>query len=261
MTRPAARQDRSWETGDTGMNRELQLTEAFVSLTDNTADDVDPLVLLRRLVDHSVRLTGMDAAGVMLANARGRLRPVCATSDLVEVTEMFQGQISQGPCVDAYTTGEPVHADTLADQTARWPAFTPLATAAGYGAAHALPLRIRHQRVGALNLLAHTPTPLTEPEVRLLQGLADTATTAVIGWTADPLRSFDVVTRIQAALSGKAVLDTAAGMIAATAGITPSQAVRHLISYATARGQRPTEVAGQLVRRTLPPESVMPSAR
>ncbi|MGT2526545.1 hypothetical protein ACU4GG_04550 [Streptomyces nojiriensis] len=87
--------------------------EAFVSLTDVTADDLAP-VLLRRLIDHSVRLTGMDAAGVMLANARGRLRPVAATSDLVEVTEMFQAQIARGPCVDAYATGEPVHAERLA---------------------------------------------------------------------------------------------------------------------------------------------------
>ncbi|MFJ1812507.1 MULTISPECIES: GAF and ANTAR domain-containing protein [unclassified Streptomyces] len=242
------------------MNREQQLNEAFVSLTDLTADDVDPLVLLRRLVDHSVRLTSVDAAGVMLANAHGQLRPFCATSDLVAVTEMFQGQIAQGPCIDAYTTCAPVHADDLADYTQRWPAFIPLATAAGFHGAHALPLRVRDQQVGALNLLAHAPTSLTDSDSRLLQALADVATTAVITWTAGPLRPLDIVTRTQAALSKKAVLDIASGMLAATADITPVQAVTHLIRYAAVLGERPTEIAEQLVRRAITPLTVLQNA-
>ncbi|MFJ3582246.1 GAF and ANTAR domain-containing protein [Streptomyces sp. NPDC090127] len=239
------------------MTRERQLTEAFVSLTDVTADEVDPMVLLRRLVDHSVRLTSVDAAGVMLANARGQLRPVAATSGQVEMTEMLQGQIAQGPCVDAYVTGVPVHADDIGARADRWPAFVPLAEAAGFRAVHALPLRVRHQRVGALNLLAHGPTSLSADETHLLQALADTAATAVITWTSDPLRPFDIVTRAQAALSGKALVDTAIGMIAATAGIGPSRAAEHLSAYAAARGERVSEVAAQMVKRVLLPETVL----
>ncbi|MEV6248759.1 GAF and ANTAR domain-containing protein [Streptomyces sp. NPDC051742] len=257
MSRPARAQEHSRETV-TGMSREQQITEAFVSLSDITADDVDPFVLLRRLTVHSVQLTGMDAAGVMLVNARGRLRPVARTTDSVEVTEMFQGQIEQGPCVDAYFTGDPVHADDLIAQGDRWPDFTPLAVAAGFRAAHALPLRVRHQQVGALNLLAHEPTGLPPGEARLLQALADTATAAVVTWRADPLRPSDIVTRTQSALSGKALLDTAAGMIAATAGIAPGDAAGHLIGYAETRGERPTDVAAQIVRNALVPRAVLP---
>ncbi|MEV7618419.1 GAF domain-containing protein [Streptomyces sp. NPDC089799] len=118
------------------MNREQPITEAFVSLTDTVADDVDPLTLLRRLVEHCVSLTSMDAAGVMLANARGRLQSTVVTEERVELTEMFQAQVSEGPCIDAYNTGVPVYSDDLVADEDRRPVFTPPARAAGFAAAH-----------------------------------------------------------------------------------------------------------------------------
>ncbi|AWZ16550.1 GAF and ANTAR domain-containing protein [Streptomyces sp. ICC1] len=239
------------------MNRELEITEAFVSLTDTVADDVDPLTLLRRLVDHCVSLTAMDAAGVMLANARGRLQSVAVTEDRVELTEVFQIQVSEGPCIDAYRTGHPIQADDLADAGGRWPAFTPLARAAGFEAAHSFPLQLRGQNIGALNLLAHSPTPLSPGDARLLQALAHTATTSVLTWSREPLRPYDIVTRTQAALSTKAVLDIALGMLAATAEISPAEAARHLHSYAAGHRQRTIDIAEDLVRRRMTPQSVL----
>ncbi|MER7951909.1 GAF and ANTAR domain-containing protein [Streptomyces sp. NPDC096079] len=239
------------------MNREQAITEAFVSLTDTVADDVDPITLLRRLVDHCVHLTSMDAAGVMLANARGRLQSAVVTEERVELTEVLQAQVSEGPCVDAYATGEPVHADDLAESGQRWPVFTPLARAAGFSAAHSFPLQLRSQTIGALNLLARTPTPLSPQDGRLLQALVSTTTTSVLTWNREPLRPYDIVTRTQAALSVKGVLDIAAGMVAATAHITPAEAGQRLRAYAVARHQRPAEVAEDLVRRRLTPDAVL----
>ncbi|MFJ8130093.1 GAF and ANTAR domain-containing protein [Streptomyces hydrogenans] len=245
------------KTVTTHMNREQAITEAFVSLTDTVADDVDPLTLLRRLVDHCVRLSDMDAAGVMLVSARGRLQSAVVTEERVEITEMFQAQADEGPCVDAYTTGAPVHAADLTAHEDRWPVFTPLALAAGFSAVHSLPLRLRGQPLGALNLLARTPTPLTGQDVRLLEALAGTATTSVLTWSSEPLRPYDIVTRTQAALSVKAVLDTACGMLAATAAISPAEAGHRLRAYARLRHQRPSEVADALVRRALSPRTVL----
>ncbi|WP_437085143.1 GAF and ANTAR domain-containing protein [Streptomyces sp. enrichment culture] len=242
------------------MNREQAITEAFVSLTDTVADDVDPLTLLRRLVDHCVELTDMDAAGVMLANARGRLQSAAVTEERVEITEMFQAQTDEGPCIDAYNSGEAVHADDLTAHEDRWPVFTPLALAAGYSAAHSFPLRLRGQNIGALNLLARTSTALTAEDAGLLEALAATATTAVLTWSGEPLREYDIVTRTQAALSSKVVLDIAVGMLAAAAATTPGDAGRRLRAYAAAHHQRPTDVADALVRRRLTPQAVLAPA-
>ncbi|MGW7454115.1 GAF and ANTAR domain-containing protein [Streptomyces sp. NPDC054787] len=237
--------------------REQQLTEAFVALSDTLGDDVDPLVLLGHLVRHSVALTSVDAAGVMLVNSRGGLRSAITTESAAELTEIWQAETKQGPCIDAFTTGEAVHAPELASQEERWPVFTPLARAAGYQSAHALPLQHRGHVIGALNLLARRPTALTDADNALLRALADVATTAVLTWERQPLRPEDITLRTQAALAGKAVFDTASGMLAATADITPSEGAHHLYTYSRRHHLRPTDVADQLVRRTLDPHTVL----
>ncbi|MBP2034966.1 GAF and ANTAR domain-containing protein [Streptomyces avidinii] len=237
--------------------REQQLTEAFVALSDTLGMNVDPLVLLGRLVHHSVALTSLDAAGVMLANSRGGLRSAITTEHAAELTEIWQAETRQGPCIDAFTTCSPVHAPDLASQKDRWPDFVPLARAAGYESAHALPLHHSGQTIGALNLLAHRPTALTDADNLLLRALADVATTAVLSWDRQPLRPEDITTRTQVALAGKAVFDTASGMLAATADITPAQGAVRLHAYADHHHLRPTDVADQLVRRTLDPHVVL----
>ncbi|MFJ6797299.1 GAF and ANTAR domain-containing protein [Streptomyces sp. NPDC091268] len=237
--------------------REQPVTEAFVALGDTLGRKVDPLVLLGRLIRHSVALTSIEAAGVMLANARGSLRSAITTEYGAELTEIWQSEVKQGPCIEGFTTGTAVHAPELAAQQDRWPDFVPLARAAGYEGAHALPLQQNGQTIGALNLLARTPVALTYTESTLLRGFADVVTTAVLAWDRQLLGPDDVTARTQAALSGKAVFDIASGMLAATADITPAEAAVRLHAYADHHQQRPTDIADQLVRRTLDPHTVL----
>ncbi|MFF8261430.1 GAF and ANTAR domain-containing protein [Streptomyces virginiae] len=237
--------------------REQQLTEAFVALSDTLGDNVDPLVLLGRLVHHCVCLSSVDAAGVMLANSRGGLRSAITTEHAVELTEIWQSEVEQGPCIEAFTTGSAVHAPELASQQDRWPDFVPLARAAGYESAHALPLHHSGQTIGALNLLARRPTALTDADSTLLRSLADVATTAVLSWDRQPLRPEDATARTQTALTGKAIFDTASGMLAATADITPAEGAAQLHAYADRHHLRPTDIADQLLRRTLDPVTVL----
>ncbi|GGX69690.1 GAF domain-containing protein [Streptomyces fructofermentans] len=185
---------------------------------------LDSLVLLLdRLARYCVDRTSVDAAGVMLANARGQLRPAVSTDARATLTEVMQAQIRQGPCIDAYTRGRQVHAVGLRDHQERWPVFVPLALAAGYEGAHALPLHVRGQALGALNLFSCRPSALSGMEPRLLRALADVAITAVLTWDRAPLRPDGIATRVQAART-------------------------HL---------RPTDVADQLVRRLITPERVL----
>ncbi|MFJ6435432.1 GAF and ANTAR domain-containing protein [Streptomyces sp. NPDC091416] len=239
------------------MNREQQLAEAFVDLTDTLARDVEPLTLLHRLTRHSLPLTGMDDAGVLLANARGDLRTAATTDDRPALTGLLTSQILRGPGADAYRTNVPVHAPVIREGAAQWPEFATLASSGDYAGAHALPLRVHGQAVGALSLLSHEPRALAPERTALVQALADVAVTAVLTWSSDPLRPADIVTRMQSTLSAKALLDTAAGMLAATGHIQPYEAARQLHAYAARTDLRPAEVADQLVRRLIEPSTVL----
>ncbi|MCG7208930.1 GAF and ANTAR domain-containing protein [Streptomyces arenae] len=240
------------------MNREQQLTEALVSLADSFADDVDPVVLLDRLAANCAELTGAEAVGVMMAPLRGGLRTMAVTDDRAALLEFFQLQADEGPCVDCYRQGERVDALDLAGAGGgRWAVVGPLARAAGFGSAHALPLRVHQQTIGAVNLLVAQAGGLPEPELSLAQALADVTAVALVSWSPYPVRADDISSRVQAAIAAKATVEIAGGMIAEYGGLSVTQAQHVLRAYAVRSRERLTHVAHALVQRTLPPDTVL----
>src|SRR5450756_2000505 len=115
------------------------LAEAFVELTDTMVADFDIIDFLHVLTSRSVELLDVSAAGLLLADPRGELRVVAASSEAARLLELFQLQIDQGPCLDCFRTGQPV---TSADLTAdpRWPHFAEAAARAGFASVQALSL-------------------------------------------------------------------------------------------------------------------------
>jgi hypothetical protein len=104
------------------MDGEL-LSETFVELTDTMVAGFDVIDFLHVLTDRSVQLLDVSAAGLLLADPRGQLRVVAASSEAARLLELFQIQDDQGPCLDCYRTGRPVGAPDLAAAARRWPRF------------------------------------------------------------------------------------------------------------------------------------------
>src|SRR6202035_5318260 len=103
------------------MNGEL-LSDTFVELTDTMVADFDVIDFLHVLTDRSVQLLDVSAAGLLLADQRGELRVLAASSEAARLLELFQLQSDQGPCLDCFRSGRAVAAPDLgADQ--RWPKF------------------------------------------------------------------------------------------------------------------------------------------
>jgi GAF domain-containing protein len=154
-------------------------------LADTLVDDydiidlLDLLDLLDRLAAHSVELLAADAAGILLADVQRTLRVVASTNEQTEWMELLQLQADQGPCVECFRTGAPVSTTDLAGPASRWPLFVAALTdlvAPGrepYRSVHALPLRLRGEAIGALNLFHHRPVALPAADLALGQALAD----------------------------------------------------------------------------------------
>jgi hypothetical protein len=90
----------------------------------------------------------------MLADADGQLRHVACSSEEMRLVELFELQVGEGPCFDAYSTGAAVGCASLQDAPARWPLFAPHAQGAGFASVSAVPMRLRTEVIGALNLFA-----------------------------------------------------------------------------------------------------------
>ena len=116
----------------------------------------------------------------MLASPDGELRLVASSSEAMRVLELFELQAQEGPCLDAFRTGERVEHENLRAGSGRWPRFSTVALEAGFQSVFALPLRLRDTTIGALNLFSVEQTPMDEADVLVARAFADLATISVI---------------------------------------------------------------------------------
>ena len=182
----------------------------------------------------------------MLADPRGELRVAAASSEEAGLLELFQLQNDQGPCLECFRTGQPVTATDLAGPAPRWPRFAQAATQAGFATVEALPMRLRGQVIGALNLFRAEPGPLDPADLRIAQALADVATIGLLQ-ERNVRRRETVAEQLQAALNSRVMIEQAKGKLAERLSIDMDRAFTMLRDYARNTNQHLTDVARDFV--------------
>lgn len=230
------------------MNGEL-LAETFVELTDTMVADFDVIDFLHVLTDRSAQLLDVSAAGLLLADPRGELRLVAASSEAARLLELFQIQNDQGPCLDCFRAGQPVEVTDLAVAARRWPRFAAAAQEAGFAAVQALPMRLRDQVIGALNLFSASPGALSAADIRVGQALADVATISLLHERS--MRHSDVLNeQLQTALNSRVLIEQAKGKLAERLGLDMEQAFNLLRDSARSRNLRLSDLARAFIDGT-----------
>jgi transcriptional regulator with GAF, ATPase, and Fis domain len=248
---PPNRPGGQWEgdQGDDAARRERLLARAFVRLADTLADEFDVVDFLHGLSVDSVEILRAEAASVMLADARGGLRLVASSEERTRLLELFEIQSAQGPCLDAFGSGQAVQA-SAAESRSRWPAFAPRATEAGFQAVCAVPLRAHADVIGALNLFRGNDERFSDAELEIARAMAQVATIALIQERA--LRERSMLTeQLQAALRSRVVIEQAKGMLAEHLSTTVDDAFQLLNRYARDNNRKLTDVARDIVDRKL----------
>ncbi|WP_432563289.1 GAF and ANTAR domain-containing protein [Kineococcus sp. SYSU DK003] len=225
---------------------QAQVARVFVELADTLVDDFDLVDFFHLLTERCVQLLDVTSAGLMLSDDRGRLQLVAATSTLTRSVELFELQVDEGPCVDCFRSGEPVVDVDLTRAHERWPEFTAAANAAGLVSTHALPMRLRHRVIGALNLFSDRRPTLGRESLELGRAMADIATIGLLNERY--LREQTVLAeQLQAALDSRVVIEQAKGVLAARSASTVDEAFARLRRHARHRGTSLTAVATAVV--------------
>jgi GAF domain-containing protein len=227
------------------MDSEL-LTDTFVDLADTMVADFDIIDFLHMLTDRSVALLAASAAGVVLADPRGELRVAAASNEAAGMIELFQIQNDEGPCLECFRSGHSVTAADLAGPQQQWPRFAAAAIAAGFRTVEALPMRLRDQVIGALNLFRATPGPFDPEDLRIGQALADVATIGLLQ-ERNLRRSETIAEQLQAALNSRVIIEQAKGKLAERLATDMDGAFRLLRDHARTTNQRLTDVARDFV--------------
>jgi GAF domain-containing protein len=224
------------------------LSETFVELTDTMVADFDVIDFLQLLTDRSAQLLDVSAAGLLLADQRGELRVVAASSEAARLLELLQLQLGQGPCLDCFRSGQAVTATDLSTD-GRWPRFADAAAEAGLGAVQALPMRLREQVIGALNLFRAAPGDFDPANAAVGQALADVATIGLLHER--NMRRRDTLNeQLQAALNSRVVIEQAKGKLAERLGLDMDEAFNVLRDHARARNLRLSDLARAFIDGT-----------
>jgi len=242
------------------MTREADVVRSLVEMADTLVDDYDIVDLLTGLTDRCVGLLGVSAAGVMLASPEGGLGLVASSSEAMRLLELFELQAQEGPCLDAFRTGQAVAHENLQAGSGHWPAFSTAALQAGFQSALALPLRLREAIIGALNLLSATRTPMAEADVIVARAFADLATLSIIQHRATA-EAHLLNEQLSTALNSRVVIEQAKGVISERTGIDVAEAFSRLRTYARNTNLRLTDVAHAAIDGTLDPQAWAPPGR
>jgi GAF domain-containing protein len=232
------------------MNGPKRLARVFVELADTLVEEFDVVDFLQMLTERCVELLGADAAGLMLTDQRGELALMASTGERARGLELFELQIQEGPCRDCFAAGRAVTNVDLAEAYQRWPVFTPAAVEAGFGATHALPMRLRGQVIGVLNLFTDRVAPLDDDEIAVGQAMTDVATIGLLHER--NLREQTVLAeQLQTALHSRVLIEQAKGVLAARAGITVGEAFTRMRTLARRNHVTLTAVAAAVVDGSL----------
>jgi transcriptional regulator with GAF, ATPase, and Fis domain len=230
--------------------REEQLIDAFAALADTLVVGYDVVDLLQTLVENCHDFLDIAAAGILLADPTGQLEVIASTSEASNLVEIMQVDAQAGPCMEAFTTGETVHVPDLDSTPERWPEFRDEAHRQGFHAVFALPLRLRQEIIGTLNLLRSEPGDMDAVDLRAARALADVATIGILHERS--LRDNNIVQiQLQHALDSRIVIEQAKGFIANRHSVSTDNAFHLIRNYARTNSLRLSDVAQQLVEQTL----------
>ena len=219
-----------------------RLAQAFVGLADTLVADYDAVEVSQQLIESSMALLPIAAAGLLIGDVHGELHVLASSSEEIRLLELLQVQADAGPCLVAYRTGQPVLVEDLNLEPERWPAFAQQAAEYQYRSVSALPLRLRDERVGALNLFRTEVGDMSPTDVSVGQALADVATVGILHQRT-LTHSHLISQQLQGALNSRVIIEQAKGVLAGRGSIDMDRAFMLLRAHARKTQQRLADVA------------------
>jgi GAF domain-containing protein len=226
-----------------------RITETLVELADTLVLGFDGIDFLHTLTERCVQLLDVDAAGILLIDQRGTLKLVAASTEQTRLLELFQLQNREGPCLDCYHSGHSVACADLTAAPQRWPLFATAARERGFAAVQAVPMRLREQTIGALNLFRSSPNAVSADTTSIAQSFANVATISILQLRA--LRHSEMVTeQLQTALNSRILIEQAKGILAERRHTSLTEAFTLMRSYARSHNRPLSQIAQAVITQS-----------
>lgn len=199
---------------------------------------------LQRLADLACATIPGCFAGSVTLWREGEPYTAVSTDALAKEVDSAQYESGEGPCLDAGRTGD---THRVADLTSdlRWPEFAAVATRNGIRSSLSLPLAVRGEPIGALNLYSQVHDGFAGA-VEVGQLFAWQAAVAIANAELyDTTRR--LATQLQEALESRAVIEQAKGVLMSEQGCGPKQAFELLRQASQRENVKLRDIAARIV--------------
>ena len=201
--------------------------------------------VLTRVAEFAVRaIPGADGAGLTLIEA-GHADTIVASAPFVSEVDAIQYGIGEGPCITAAAESRTVRSGSLGTD-ALWPRFGPRVGHLGVHSALSLPLLTADGVLGAMNVYAHAPDAFDDHAAQVGELFAVPAAIAV--QNAQVLaQAKRLASQLQTALTNRAVIDQAKGILISRIGCGAEEAFDRLRQLSQTDNQKLHTVAQSVV--------------
>ncbi len=179
------------------------------------------------------------------ATVDGRTTTIVATDDHAHDIDQLQYAAQDGPCLDALHWGSVVTIGNCSTDE-RYPEFMHRAATAGVMCVLALPLKVDDHTIGVLNLYGGAVHDFSDAEIRVGQLFAAQAA-LVLTSVARYADQVQLTGHLQAALSSRAAIDQAIGVLMAAHKCSPARAFERLREASQHRNVKLRVIAAETI--------------
>jgi GAF domain-containing protein len=236
----------------------LDLTSAYVELQRVLIQSPDTAKLLDRIAALASDVTTPPSSCGITLSREGQVSTVAYSSTLAMRADEVQYATNQGPCLHSMRSGQVVHVVDLATDS-RWPAYRLEAMALGVRGSVSIPLVVEGKPVGTLNIYTDTDREFSETDIANVRAFADQAS-ASLTLVFRHSEQMALEEQLRNALSTRAVIDQALGIIMAQQRCNSTEAFAVLRKASQDRNVKVAVIASELILKVTghPPQPPRP---
>jgi transcriptional regulator with GAF, ATPase, and Fis domain len=222
-----------------------EVTAALDRLAGTFAEEEELLVVLQRVCQQVIHaVPDAEIASITLLRD-GAPYTATATGDRAHPVDQAQYDAGRGPCLEAARTGE-LQRVKVTDAAQRWPEFAAAADESAIVAYLSAPLFVDHQYHGSLNLYDTGGNSFGALDAALLD-LYTAAAEAALRSTRRQQAARETMGQLRTALTSRAVIDQAKGILMALHCIHPEDAFKLLVKASQEQNLKLRDVAQNFV--------------
>jgi GAF domain-containing protein len=223
--------------------RDLLLELARFVVTDA------PLPDLMQRIATTARDTIAPVADASVTFTRGNSEgwTVATTGELATRLDEAQYAMGHGPCMDAGSGGEFLLVRDFSEDE-RWPDYNPIALEAGARSSLSVPFPIQQHVIAALNLYSRDVDAFSGDDIARAEEIAAVGAVAVTNATLYESAT-ELSAQLREAMTSRAVIEQAKGIVMASTRCTPDQAFEVLVKASQRENRKLRDIAADIVAR------------